>query len=264
MNTASPPPLTDNGANGADHHAHRVGPPPPGGRVSTTVRATRGLKLGLIALVLLMLAGAWYFGVFASVGEPAALARTLVEMGAWGYLVFIVAYMVLQPFGVPGTVFVVAAPLIWPWQTAFVLAMAGTLAASIVGFSFARFVARDWVSARIPARLRKYDAALERSAFQTVVVLRMILWMPQVLHFFFGVSRVGFWTHFWGSLLGYIPPLLLMSYLGAEMFDASGNMQPAAWPIMAGLLVVSLIVAVIARVRQRRPQPPSPAPAGSP
>jgi len=213
------------------------------------------VKLGIVGLVLVMLASAWYFGVFARVGEPRALAHTLVDMGAWGYLAFIIAYTVLQPFGVPGTVFVVAAPLIWPWQTAFALSMAGTMSASVVGFSFARFVARDWISARVPSRLRKYDAALERSAFQTVVVLRLIFWMPQVLHFFFGISRVGFWTHFWGSLVGYVPPLLIVSYLGAELFDASGKLRSVPWPIMAGLLVAALVIAVLARAWARRPLP---------
>jgi uncharacterized membrane protein YdjX (TVP38/TMEM64 family) len=208
------------------------------------------VKLGAVALVLLILAAAYVFDVFAWVSEPKALVHTLIEMGAWGYLAFIVAYAVLQPFGVPGTIFIVAAPLIWPWKTAFALSMIGTMAASVVGFSFARFVAKDWVSARIPARLRKYDDALERNAFQTVVVLRLIFWMPQALHAFLGVSKVGFWTHFWGSLVGYVPPLLLVSYLGGEMFDTSGRIQPGAWPIMAGLVIASLLFAVLARVRR--------------
>ncbi|MCY1042770.1 VTT domain-containing protein [Corallococcus sp. bb12-1] len=216
-----------------------------------TPRSRRHAKLVAVVLVLVTLASAYHFGVFAQVADPKLLVQTLVAMGPWGYLAFVVAYTVLQPFGVPGTVFVVAAPLIWPWQTAFVLSMIGTMSASIVGFSFARFVAKDWVSARIPARLRKYDDALERNAFQTVVLLRLVLWMPQMLHYFFGVSKVGFWTHFWGSLLGYIPPLLLVSYLGAEMFDASGRMQPGAWPVLAGLLIASLLIAVLARVYER-------------
>lgn len=208
-------------------------------------------KLVVIGLVLAVLAGAWYLGIFEQVGAPSTLARSLIEMGAWGYVAFILAYTVLQPFGVPGTIFIVAAPLIWPWQTAFVLSMTGTMAASVVGFSFARFVARDWIATRVPARLRKYDEALERSAFQTVVVLRLIFWMPQVLHSFFGISNVRFWTHFWGSLLGYVPPLFLVSFLGAKMFDASGKIQPAAWPIMAGLLIVSLTIAGLARAWER-------------
>lgn len=228
--------------------------------MSSAPRALGGARLGAVALVLLLLAVAWHFGLFARVGEPKALARALVETGPWGQLAFVGAYTVLQPFGVPGTVFVVAAPLIWPWQTAFALSMAGTMAASVVGFWFARFVARDWVSARIPARLRKYDEALARSALETVIVLRLLLWMPQALHFFFGVSKVSFWTHFWGSLIGYVPPLLLVSYLGAEMFDASGRMQPAAWPIMGAMLAASLVIAALARARVRRRLAASPAP----
>jgi uncharacterized membrane protein YdjX (TVP38/TMEM64 family) len=220
--------------------------------VTSTTRSRRGAKIGVVVLVLLTLAAAYHFGVFARLAEPKMLAAALVEMGAWGYVAFIVTYTLLQPFGVPGTIFVVAAPLIWPWQTAFVLSMIGTMCASVVGFSFARFVARDWVSARVPARLRKYDASLEQSAFATVVVLRLLLWMPQVLHWFFGVSKVKFGTHLWGSLVGYVPPLLLVSYLGGEMFDASGKMQPGAWPILAGLLVASLIIAALFRVYTRR------------
>lgn len=220
--------------------------------MSTTTRSLLGAKIGVVALVLLALAGAWYLGIFDQVAEPRTLAHTLVEMGAWGYLAFVLAYAVLQPFGVPGTIFIVAAPLIWPWQTAFALSMTGTMCASVVGFAFARFVAKDWVSARIPARLRKYDEALERNAFRTVVVLRLILWMPPALHAFFGVSKVGFWTHFWGSLVGYVPTLLLVSYLGGELFDASGGIQPGAWPILAGMVVASLLVAVIGRLAARR------------
>ncbi len=209
-------------------------------------------KLGVVALVILTLALAYHFGIFARLAEPKILADTLLAMGAWGYVAFIVAYTVLQPFGAPGTIFVVAAPLIWPWPTAFAVSMIGTMCASIVGFSFARFVAKDWVSARIPARLRKYDEALERNAFRTVVVLRLILWMPQALHSFLGVSRVGFWTHFWGSLVGYIPPLLLVSYLGDEMFDASGSMRSSAWPILAGLAIASLIIVALVRAYERK------------
>lgn len=182
------------------------GPPP----------ALRYAKVGVVGLVLLTLAVAYQLGVFARLKEPGTLADSIVAMGAWGYLAFVVTYTILQPFGVPGTIFIIAAPLIWPWETAFVLSMIGTLGASVVGFTFARFVARDWVSARIPARFRKYEAALERHALRTVVLLRLVFWMPQPLHFFLGVSRVGFWTHFWGSSIGYALPLLVVSYLGGE------------------------------------------------
>jgi uncharacterized membrane protein YdjX (TVP38/TMEM64 family) len=205
-----------------------------------SLRALRWLAL---ALVLGLLGLAWWGGVFALMAEPRTFARVVVDLGAWGYLGFLVAYTLLQPFGVPGTVFVVAAPLLWPWPTAFALSMVGTMAASVVGFSFARFVARDWVEARIPARFRQYDEALARHALRTVFVLRLIFWMPQALHGFLGVSRVSFRDHFWGSLLGYIPPLLMVSYFAGEVFDASGALQPRAFSLLGALLAGSLVLA---------------------
>lgn len=209
-------------------------------------------KLAAVGVVLVVLAAAWHLGVFSQVAAPRALASSLVNLGPWGYLAFIATYALLQPFGVPGTVFVVAAPLIWPWPTAFALSMTGTMAASVIGFWFARFVARDWVAARVPPRLRAYEQTLQRNAFQTVVVLRLIFWMPQALHFFFGVSKVRASTHFWGSLVGYVPPLFVVSFLGGQLFDASGNLQRGAWPILLALFGVSVSLALLARAWERR------------
>lgn len=186
-------------------------------------------KLVAVAAVAALLLVAWRLGAFEALKDPAAVKALLVDLGPWGYLAFVVTYAALQPFGVPGTVFVFAAPLIWPWPIAFGLSMTGTMAASVIGFSFARFVARDWVSKRIPARFRKYDDALERSAFATVALLRFIFWMPQVLHAFLGISKVRFWTHFWGSFVGYILPLLAVSFLGEKIFDWMKDAPPEAW-----------------------------------
>jgi uncharacterized membrane protein YdjX (TVP38/TMEM64 family) len=213
-------------------------------------------KLAAVAAVLAVLGTAYALGVFERLSDPASLARALVEMGGWGYLAFILAYALIQPFGVPGTVFVVAAALIWPWPIAFALSMTGTMAASVVGFSFARYVARDWVSKRIPARLRKYDDALEKRGLVTVFLLRFVLWMPPLLHASLGVSKVRFSTHFWGSLFGYLVPLFLMSFFGQKLFDALKSAPPAVWiSLVAGALAAGAVVLYVRSRRKMRPEP---------
>lgn len=175
-----------------------------------------------IVVVLAVLAGlvvAHQFGLFGQFAEPAALKQALLSLGPWGHLAFVGAYTALQPFGVPGTVFVFGAALVWAWPVAFALSMVGTMAASVVGFSFARFIARDWVSRVASPRFHRYDEALARNGFATVFVLRFVFWMPQVLHAFFGLSKVPFWTHFWASAAGYALPLFLVSYFGESLFD---------------------------------------------
>ena len=210
----------------------------------------RRAKIAAVVLAVAIVVVAQRLGLFHLTSDPARLKQALLELGPWGYVAFLGAYTVLQPFGVPGTVFVVAAPLIWPWPIAFALSMIGTTAASVVGFSFARFVARDWIAKMVPARFHAYDEALARQAFLTVFMLRLIFWMPQVLHTFFGISRVRFSTHLWGSVAGYVLPLLAVSYFGPKALDAMRDAPPAVW---AGLALGTVAIAVAAwAIRRRR------------
>lgn len=197
-----------------------------------------------------LLAIAHQLGVLEKFADPARVKLTLIELGPRGYLAFVLAYAALQPFGVPGTVFIMAAPLIWPWPVAFGLSMTGTMCASVIGFSFARFVARDWISPKIPERFRKYDNALETRALTTVFLLRLVFWMPPLLHAFFGVSKVSFSTHFWGSLAGYILPLFLVSYFGEQLFEMMRQLPIGAWVVVA-LVVISVMITFWRRSGER-------------
>ena len=211
-------------------------------------RTLRMVRLAALASAVLLLALAQRAGVLARVADPAGAARTLVALGPWGWVAFVAAYAAFQAFGIPGTLYVVAAPLIWPWPTAFALSMTGTMAASVVGFSFARLVARDFVARLVPPRFRRWDEALATRAFATVFFLRLVFWMPPLLHAFFGVSRVRFSTHFWASLAGYVVPLFLLSYFGQSLFDALRRAPPAAWG--AALAAVVVVAGVTWGVRR--------------
>ena len=203
------------------------------------------LKFGLVLAAILIVVVAWRAGVFRAAQDPRHLADQLVALGVWGWVAFVVAYAALQPFGLPGTVFVFAAPLIWPWPVAFGLSMTGTMAATSIGFLFSRFVARDWLAPRIPRRFRKWDEALERRAFATVFTLRFIFWMPPLLHAFFGISKVRFWTHFWASFVGYLVPLFVVSYFGERVVGWMKSATPTTWVAVAiGLVVIGAAVLV--------------------
>ncbi len=192
-------------------------------------------------VVLAVLVAAKLLGIFEQLADPAGVKQALLQLGPWGQLAFVGAYAVLQPFGFPATIFTFSAPLIWVWPIAFALSISGAIAASVVGFVFARFVARDWVAARIPPRFRRHDEALGRRAFVTVFLLRLVFWMSSPLHAFFGVSQVRFWTHFWGSLLAYVPPLLLISMFGERIFELLRTAPVALWiGLAAGVLAIGL------------------------
>ena len=73
-----------------------------------------------------------------------------------------------------------------------------------------------------------------------MAILRFVFWMPPLLHAFFGVSKVRFATHFWGSLVGYAVPLFLVSYFGQRLFDMMNAAPREAW-IGLGAGLVALV-----------------------
>jgi len=81
-------------------------------------------------------------------------------------------------------------------------------------------------------------------------VLRFIFWMPQMLHTFLGLSKVSFWTHFWGSLVGYAVPLFLLSFFGQKLFDMMQATPPSVWLALA--LGCALLALGVWAIRRRR------------
>jgi uncharacterized membrane protein YdjX (TVP38/TMEM64 family) len=82
-----------------------------------------------------------------------------------------------------------------------------------------------------------------------VFVLRLVFWMPPPLHAFFGVSRVSFSTHFWGSLAGYVIPLLLVSMFGERLFAVVMSAPREVW---IGLAIAAAVIGLAAWALRRR------------
>ena len=220
----------------------------------TNQQTALAARIAALLAVAALLLTAHQLGIFRQFADPAGVKRALLLLGPWGHLAFVAAYASLQPFGFPAMAFYLAAPLIWPWPLAFGLTLGGSMGASLVGFLFARFVARDWVAARIPARLRRHEQALARRAFSTVFLLRSVFWMSSPLHAFLGISQIHFSTHFWASLAAYILPLFLIARFGEGLFELARTLPLTAWlALAAALAAIALVV-----WRLRPPASPTP------
>jgi len=210
-------------------------------------------RLALVGLALASLAIAWRTGLLALFADPESLRATLVGLGPLGYGAYLAAFTFLQPLGVPGIGFVLGATFVWSKPVAFALSVAGSMTSSTIGFAFARFVARDWVSARMPAWLRPWEARLAERGLVTTAVLRLIFLMNPFVNGLLGVSSVSIATYLAGSLVGYLPALAVVVWVGAEVFE-----QVRAHPAAAAIAVVALAIVAglgralwVARARRR-------------
>lgn len=171
----------------------------------------------VFALVIVVLVSALlYSGILADVTIDGIVAQVQAA-GAWGVLGFLLAFTSLQPVGVSAHIFTAAAGLIWaPWF-AVPIALTGAVLSACLCYAVARFLAYDWVRARLKGRLLRYEEWLVERGVWGMIVFRLLTYTSQPALFMMGTTRVSFRTMVLGSIIGFIPMVCLGVFLGGEL-----------------------------------------------
>lgn len=139
------------------------------------------------------------------------------EAGAFGVVGYLVAFACVQPLGISGHVFVLAAALVWPPAIAFPLALAGALGSAIVSFAFARYVAYEWVQARLPDRVRRYEGWVVERGLLGLVLFRLLTFTMHPAQLMIGTLRVRFGPMVLATAIGFTPTIALDVIFGGEL-----------------------------------------------
>jgi len=198
-------------------------------------------------LLLLLAFAALLFALFTTGSfdrlDAEALRTWIREARFWGPLLFVLLFAVLEPVGFPGLIFMLTAVAVWPAWQAWLLIWAGAVGAGVVGYSLARWIARDWVQARLSLRFVRLDAWVARNALSAVILMRLFFFILQPAHWALGLSRVSFGTLVLGSVLGFAPTSALIAFSGAGLVAWLQRQPPEAWGLaLAGILACVLVV----------------------
>lgn len=178
----------------------------------------RLFKPAVVASVLAGGVAAWHLGLLDDVG-PTILSERLLGWGAWGWLAVLGGWTLLQPFGVSGWIWLLAAAMTWEAPIAVSVTLLGSMLSAFVCFGFARFIARDWVATKVPARFLQYEDKLRRNGFGTITLARMLLFCSPPFSLAMGVSSVRFRDYMLGTLAGNLPVIIAGVLLGERVLD---------------------------------------------
>jgi len=203
------------------------------------------LRFIALAAVVLCAVVAHSFGLL----DEESLRTLFTESGALGPVLFVAVFSLVQPFGFPGILFMLLAAVIWPLWFAFLLNLAGSTGAGVVGFLFARFVGRDWVQGRLPKRLRDPAERVLEHAFRTVLIVRLTTALFQPAHWALGLSPVKFPPFLLASIIGFIPVTAFWTFAGSNAVAWMSDPTPSVW---IGLGVAVVVIAIVYRARRRQ------------
>jgi len=193
------------------------------------------------------------------------LGAALAAAGLWAPAIFIAVYTVGVCLFVPGSILTGLGAVIFGPYLGFVYVWIGAMLGAAAAFYIGRTLGREFAASLVGDRLRRYDEAIERNGFATVLYLRLVYFPFTPMNFGMGLTRVHFRDYLTGTGLGILVGTFIFTFFIGTLKDvwASGN-----WAELLSLKVafsVALFVGsffipkVIRRLRGEDPAAEKPA-----
>lgn len=215
----------------------------------------------LLVLAVLLAAAGW---VYLHRGEldVHALTQAVRRAGPWAPLAFMMLYALATVAFAPGSLLTLAGgALFGPVAGTFYNLTGATLGATAAFFA-SRYLAADWVRARLGARAEQIVAGVEREDWKFVAFVRLVPLFPfNLLNYALGLTRIRVSRYVIASYIAMLPATIAYTYLGYAGREAAAG---SAGLIKKGLLALALLACVavlppiIRRLRAARDGRPAP------
>lgn len=153
------------------------------------------------------------------------LGQFLETAGFWAPLVYVLIYAVGVCLFIPGTLLTGLGAAIFGAYWGFLVVWVGAMAGAGAAFFIGRTLGRDFAASLIGEKLKKYDDAIERNGFATVLYLRLVYFPFTPMNFGMGLTKVRFRDYFFGTGLGILVGTFIFTFFIGTIKDiwASGD-----------------------------------------
>lgn len=156
-----------------------------------------------------------------------ALGDFLAKAGILAPIIFIFIYAIGVCLFVPGTLLTGLGAALFGSYWGFLYVWFGAMAGATGAFFIGRTLGRDFAASIAGDRLKKYDDAIERNGFATVLYLRLIYFPFTPMNFGMGLTGVRFQDYFWGTGLGILIGTFIFTFFIGTLKEvwSTGNWE---------------------------------------
>ena len=145
------------------------------------------------------------------------------SLGALGPAVVALAYVLCTVLLIPASIITLGAGTLFGLKTGFIVVVVGANLGALCSFLLARTFLREKVArwARENSKFRFLDEAIGRQGFKMVLLTRLSPIFPFILlNYFLGLTAVRTGAYVLANLIGMLPAMFLLVYIGAAARDA--------------------------------------------
>lgn len=180
------------------------------------------------------------------------LLEWIDSLGAWGFLVFTVIYILASIFLLSGAILTLGAGAIYGVVKGSILVIVASNLAAIAAFLVGRYLARGWVTKLIDKKpnFKVIDVAVAREGWKIVGLTRLSPIFPFVfLNYAFGLTQIPLKDYLIASCIGMLPGTIMYVYIGSFLgIAALGTSGRERTPLEWALYIVGLVATVVVTV----------------
>jgi uncharacterized membrane protein YdjX (TVP38/TMEM64 family) len=183
------------------------------------------------------------------------LHRFIAAYAIWGPFIYLLVWAIVPTLFLPCLPLTLAGGVLFGPVWGVVYATIGATTGSSLAFLVARYLARDWVAAKISgSRLTRLDEKVVQHGWKIVAFTRLIPVLPFfVLNYAFGLTRIPFLPYAIATCFAMLPWTIAFVLVSSNLLALLRG-QVSIWLVIGVILVavVSLLPVIYKKVKTRQ------------
>jgi uncharacterized membrane protein YdjX (TVP38/TMEM64 family) len=176
--------------------------------------------------------------------EKERLRQFVAGYGVWGPVIYLIIWTLAPPLFLPGLPITLAGGVLFGPFWGVVYTIFGATAGATLAFLVARYLAGDWVAAKLQGtKLASLDEKVAKEGWEIVAFTRLIPIFPFfLLNYAFGLTRIPLTHYVLATFFGMLPVTAAYVYFSANVLDLlQGKFSKE---LLIGVLLLALVSSI--------------------
>ncbi len=173
--------------------------------------------------------------------EKERLRQAVAGYGTWGPVIYTLIWVAAPPLFLPGLPIGLAGGILFGPFWGVVYTIFGATIGATLAFLVARYLARDWVAAKLSGtKLSTLDEKVGQHGWKIVALTRLVPLFPyNLLNYAFGLTRISLLAYAVSTFIFMLPMTIAIIYFSANLLDlVRGKLT---WGVAVGIILVALV-----------------------
>lgn len=210
------------------------------------------MKIMILILIAAAIASIRFAGIQDDFNAE-TLRGTVASLGAMAPVAYILLYTIAPSLFLPGLPITIVGGILFGPLWGVVYTITGATAGACLAFLISRYVARDWIQARLTGpRWRQLDKNVEKNGWKIVAFTRLVPLFPfNLLNYAFGLTPISFLPYAVTTFICMLPACIAFIVFSSSLLDLlKGNISPG---LIIGILLIVAVSLIPFMIRNLKP-----------